>query len=410
MNTHYDAIIIGAGPAGSTAAILLAQAGWSVALVEKLAFPRRKVCGECIAAPNLALLHALGIGVDFDKLAGPALKKVALMSGDKTIIANLPALAGNDYPWGRALGREYLDTLLLERAKSVGATVLQPWFVRAIEGEPGNFHCAAKTENTNEAITLTTPLVIAAHGSWELAPEERKQSRQPHKASDLFAFKANFRHSKLTPGLLPVLAFNGGYGGMVLGDHGMTTLACCIRRDTLSACRQSMRFGTAAACVEAYLKESSTGIASALENAEPEGAWLSVGPIRPGVRINKHSKHLLIGNAAGEAHPIIGEGMSMAMQSAWLLGEMLIAQRTTLHSASAYQSLQRDYTRQWQHHFAPRIRLAAVFAHIAMRPWLASAAMPLLQRWPRLLTLGARWSGKISATVTPNHYHSGRTA
>ena len=45
--------IVGAGPAGSAAAILLARAGWSVALVERQRFPRRKVCGECIAASNL---------------------------------------------------------------------------------------------------------------------------------------------------------------------------------------------------------------------------------------------------------------------------------------------------------------------------------------------------------------------
>jgi flavin-dependent dehydrogenase len=45
MRSHYDALIIGAGVAGSTAAILLAQAGWSVAIMEKHRFPRRKVCG-----------------------------------------------------------------------------------------------------------------------------------------------------------------------------------------------------------------------------------------------------------------------------------------------------------------------------------------------------------------------------
>ena len=62
-NTNrFDAVIVGAGPAGSTAAILLARAGWSVALVEKQRFPRRKVCGECLAASNLPLLDALGIG------------------------------------------------------------------------------------------------------------------------------------------------------------------------------------------------------------------------------------------------------------------------------------------------------------------------------------------------------------
>ncbi|MBC7734992.1 MAG: FAD-dependent monooxygenase, partial [Bacteriovorax sp.] len=60
MRTEFDAVIVGAGPSGSAAAILLARAGWAVALVEKQAFPRRKVCGECIAASNLPLLHALG--------------------------------------------------------------------------------------------------------------------------------------------------------------------------------------------------------------------------------------------------------------------------------------------------------------------------------------------------------------
>ncbi|HEY8117872.1 MAG TPA: NAD(P)/FAD-dependent oxidoreductase [Methylophilaceae bacterium] len=408
MQTHYDAIIIGAGPAGSTAAILLAQAGWSVALLEKQPFPRRKVCGECIAAPNLELLDALGVGEAFDQLAGPPLTQVALMSGSRTVVASLPPLAEGKHAWGRALGREHLDTLLLNRAKAVGATVLQPWFVRVIEGEPGNFSCIARPENTDEAITLSTPLIIAAHGSWELTPDERSQSRQPHEASDLFAFKANFSNTKLTPGLLPVMAFAGGYGGMVLGDHGISTLACCIRRDTLSACRLQMPHATAAACVEAYLEKSCGGVASALSDAKQEGAWLSVGPIRPGIRINKHSKHLLIGNAAGEAHPIIGEGMSMAMQSAWLLSEKLIAKRSELSSGNGYESLQQDYTRQWQQSFAPRIRLAAVFAHAAMRPWLANTVLPILQRWPELLTHGARLSGKVKSTVTLENYNPAR--
>ena len=75
MQASFDAIIIGAGPAGSSAAILLARAGWSVALVEKQVFPRRKVCGECIAASNLPLLDALGIGDAFDAAAGPELRE-----------------------------------------------------------------------------------------------------------------------------------------------------------------------------------------------------------------------------------------------------------------------------------------------------------------------------------------------
>ena len=91
--TNFDAIIVGAGPAGSSAAILLARAGWSVALVEKQSFPRRKVCGECIAASSLPLLDALGVGSVFTASAGPDLRQVALMQGEQIIKADLPAAA-----------------------------------------------------------------------------------------------------------------------------------------------------------------------------------------------------------------------------------------------------------------------------------------------------------------------------
>ena len=106
MTTNrFDAIIIGAGPAGSTAAILLARAGWSVAIVEKKRFPRRKVCGECIAASNLPLLDALGIGAQFEASAGPELRRLALMQGERTALADLPPANHPRHAWGRALGR-----------------------------------------------------------------------------------------------------------------------------------------------------------------------------------------------------------------------------------------------------------------------------------------------------------------
>ena len=127
METSFDAVIIGAGPAGSAAAIWLARAGWSVALVEKQAFPRRKVCGECMAASNRPLLDALGIGAAFEDAAGPELRQVALMCGEHTLTADLPAAEHPGYAWGRALGRETLDTLLLEEALAAGAQVFQPW-------------------------------------------------------------------------------------------------------------------------------------------------------------------------------------------------------------------------------------------------------------------------------------------
>src|SRR3982751_5643548 len=117
MTTPYDAAIVGAGPAGAAAAILLARAGWSAALIERQTFPRRKVCGECVAASNLALLDALGVGSEFDRRAGAELRRVALLRGADTIVAELPDGESGARRWGRALGREQLDTLLADAAE-----------------------------------------------------------------------------------------------------------------------------------------------------------------------------------------------------------------------------------------------------------------------------------------------------
>lgn len=397
---HYDAIIIGAGPAGSTAALLLARAGWSVALVEKQGFPRRKVCGECIAAPNLQLLHALGLGPAFATLAGAPLHEVALYSGDKQIRAALPAFGSGAYRWGRALGREYLDQLLLQQATEAGASVLQPCTAVAVEGGPGHYTCRVQPQGM-PPMALACAVMIAAHGSWGPPLFDTKQ--YPKQAGDLFGFKANYRDCGLDAGTLPVLALPGAYGGMVIGHHGIATLACCIRRDMLAACRRRYRTHTAAQAVEAYLRESCRGVAVALAHAEREQAWLSVGPLRPGVHLERYraSGIFPLGNAAGEAHPIIGEGISMAMQSAWLLCRQLTADKTAALHGDRQQQLWPDYAQTWRRSFAGRLRMAAMLAHVAMRPALTHSLLSVLQRWPGLLTHGARLSGKARLAIAP---------
>ncbi len=402
----FDALIVGAGPAGASAAILLALAGWSVALVEKQSFPRRKVCGECIAASNLPLLDALGIGASFAASAGPPLRHVALMRGSKSVLADLPRAGHARHPWGRALGRETLDTLLLARAAAVGATVFTPWSVQGIAGGAGHHHCTLREAGSNQRRALQASVAILAHGSWEPLPDARAARRERRAAHDLLAFKATFSGAGLAPGLLPVLAFEGGYGGMVLGDGGLLTLAGCVRADRLDALRRAMPGHAAGAVVEAMLRRDCNGVAAVLAGAERRGAWLASGPLAPGVRVDlQHDQLLRIGNAAGEAHPIVGEGMSMALQSAFLLCDELLVRRQRPGADFADEAwargLRARYAARWRRAFVPRLALAAAFAQAAMRPTTSAALITLLQRWPGLLTHGARWCGKIESVVKP---------
>jgi flavin-dependent dehydrogenase len=403
MRTGFDAIIIGAGPAGSSAAILLALAGWSVVLIEKQSFPRRKVCGECIAASNLPLLEALGIGAALEAHAGPALRRLALMRGERLIEADLPPAAHQKYRWGRALGRELLDTLLLERARSVGVHVLQPWSAQSIEGQAGDWRCTVRAVDRHTGVTLHAPVAIAAYGSWEAPPAGRPPRRPTHGAADLLAFKANFRGAALDEGLLPVLSFDGGYGGMVMAGGGTATVACCIRRDRLDACRRAAPGRSAGDAIEALLRRDCGGARIALEGASRDGAWLAAGPLDPGIRLRAGDDLFCIGNAAGEAHPIIGEGMSMALQSAWMLCAHLLddARRARMPEALWQRDVGRRYAAQWRRHFAPRLRLAAAFANAAMRPASAALLLALGRAWPGFLTLGASWGGKAHCAIDP---------
>jgi flavin-dependent dehydrogenase len=112
----------------------------------------------------------------------------------------------------------------------------------------------------------------------------------------------------------------------------------------------------------------------------------------------------LIGNAAGEVHPIIGEGISMALQSAWLLCEELAGAADVLRRDWRGQMRQREiqqrYAARWRAQFSGRMRLAACFAHAAMRPDMAAMLLPLLRRAPALLGFAARASGKTRSVVT----------
>jgi flavin-dependent dehydrogenase len=386
-----DAVIVGAGPAGSAAAILLARAGWSVAVIEREPFPRRKVCGECLAASNLPLLDELGIGDAFNSVAGPELRRVALMSGEHTIEADLPASNVGAHAWGRALGRETLDVLMLAQARAAGAEVWQPWAVHSMTGGPGDWQVQLRGLHADDSTTLRARVAIDAHGSWQPLPSARRHERRTQRAADLLAFKANFREADLAAGLLPVLAFAGGYGGMVVADGGLATMACCIRRDRLEALRAAMPGVRAGDAVELYVREQCRGVREALETATRVGPWLAAGPLHPGIRGYQRDGPFRVGNAAGEAHPIIGEGMSMALQSAWLLTRHLLARAGTKDGALRRQ---RDvavrYASQWRTTFTPRLLFAAGFAHLAMRSATTAPVIGLTGAWPGLLTLGAR--------------------
>jgi choline dehydrogenase-like flavoprotein len=63
VSGRFDAIVVGAGPAGSVAALVLARGGARVALVDRSSFPRDKACGDVVGPRGVRLLERLGVNV-----------------------------------------------------------------------------------------------------------------------------------------------------------------------------------------------------------------------------------------------------------------------------------------------------------------------------------------------------------
>jgi flavin-dependent dehydrogenase len=402
----FDAVVLGGGPAGSVTAWLLARAGWAVGLLERKPFPRRKVCGEYLSATNRPLLKHLGLAEVFESSAGPPVRRVGLFARSSCLDGELPRLGDC---WGRALGRESLDSLLLDGAIRTGVVVRQPAAARFLIRENGSYLCRAHCLQTDNDYVWRARVVVAAHGSWEPGTLPTQVARCPSRPADLLAFKAHFQGADLAEGLMPLLAFPGGYGGLVHCDGGRVTLSCCVRRDLLSALRKPSSYPLrkeaerekakeAGEAVLAHILESCLGARLALQTATRCGPWLAAGPIRPGIRLSGPPGLFSVGNAAGEAHPVVAEGISMALQGAWLLARLLIAWRQQGARPDTLATVQEEYARGWRRRFASRLRVASAAAQWAMRPGPVAWALPLLRRLPQLLSLGARLSGKVRLT------------
>jgi flavin-dependent dehydrogenase len=92
----------------------------------------------------------------------------------------------------------------------------------------------------------------------------------------------------------------------------------------------------------------------------------------------------VLGNAAGEAHPAIAEGITMALQSAAMLAGRLVEGNLSAQ----------DYEREWRARFETRVTISTIFAHVAMRSAAAAASGAVLRGLPRALSALAALSGK----------------
>lgn len=378
MRHNWDAVIVGAGPAGSTLAIALARRGWRVAIVDAAVFPRQKVCGEFLSPAIWPVLRLLGLDQEVRREAAP-LESVRL-----TLARNRMAetsLAGRDDLQPAALSRYRLDQRLLEHARSSGAYVELGYRVRRVLIENSRVVGleASAVERASQTLEFRAPVIVAADGRRSIVVQQTGHVKTSR--GELVGFKRHFREPSEKSGgagandlALDMHSLTGGYAGLCRVEDGAVNLCGMMPRKRLQAARGSIESAlcTWAADHPRIVRLVREGIGLDVWHTMPEVSQQEATPILDGV--------LYVGDACGTIEPLTGQGMTMAIAGGILAADFLGAHAGRPLNAE----LQATYHRQWQHQFAASIRHTAWLGGLLRRPRLLELLWPMQRFWPKL--------------------------
>jgi flavin-dependent dehydrogenase len=298
-----DVAVIGAGPAGSVAAIVLARRGWRVTLLEQHRFPRDKVCGECLSALGIEVLMRLGLAEAIASLGPVRLRRSIFVppSGQSLTFA-LPREM-----WG--LPRSVLDERLATAARNARVSVLEQHRCEHV----GAGVCPTiqvRDLRTNEVRVISPHYVIVADGKAAFGEDRPEGTGE-------FGLKAHFVNLDAPADAILLLGVRGHYVGVARVGHDTWNVAMSVPQARLRACD-----GDGDRVLD-LMKGENAGLAGIFRCARRAGDWLAAPLPRFGVAKRWPRRVIPVGNAAAALEPIGGEGMGLAMRSAELAGEAL---------------------------------------------------------------------------------------
>jgi flavin-dependent dehydrogenase len=375
-----EVLIVGAGPAGSVAALVLARAGVRVRLVDRARFPRDKLCGDTLNPGTLSILDRLGIG------GGVRQRALAITGMDVT--GPRGATVSEDYPdnlRGAALTRRELDELLVEAAAAAGAECQEAIVVRAplvTTGTPrvvGVRVAAAGVDGDMHA-----PVIIAADGRHSRLAFGLGLARYA-RAPKRWAFGAYFVDVDAISPHGEMHIRSDGYIGIAPLPGGVTNV--CVVKD-LQNIRRGERIN-AVRTVESTVNNDPR-LRGRFARARRISEATSLGPLAVDCATAGCPGLLLAGDAAGFIDPMTGDGLRFALRGGELAAEAALAELSS--GAPAFTSLWRARARE----FGAKWRINRGLRTLVNSPRAVAVAAGVSRHWKGPVRLLVRLAGDVN--------------
>ncbi len=319
VTERFDVAVVGSGPAGAVAALVLARAGARVALVDKAAFPRDKACGDVVGPRGLGVLRELGLG------PGPG----ALRVGDMVVVGPsgrrvvLPCFEGADYPGhGVALPRQGLDAWLAGQALDAGAEAVRGR-VEDVGGSRDEAGAAVEIA-LDGGRKLRADVVIGADGATSRVADAAGLV-DPRRVLWGFAVRVYLEEPVAVPHIVLWERQRGrifpGYGWLFPGPDGRANAGLGIGTGT------DRRAGAGAVRLLPEFLEHLRRLGLVQSPGDGSGpgrlgGWLKMGLVGT---TPAAGPVLLTGDAAGLVNPLQGEGIAHAMTSGRRAAQAVLA-------------------------------------------------------------------------------------
>ena len=388
IKKSFDVAIVGAGPAGSSAAIRLANAGLSVLLVEQKKFPREKLCGEFISPECLTHFTELGVMPEIISAGGTELAETIFFTRNGKGVAVPSEWFGDADSLALGLSRAEMDSRLLERARQVGVVVCEETNATGLIFDGKKIIGIKLKDKTGLETEMLVNLTIEATGrSRSLARRLEKQTTERTPAK-FVAFKTHLRGADAIPGACEIYAYKGGYGGCNHIENDLYNL-CFI-----ASAADTKRLGSNAARVMREVVFTNKRAAEAMQNAEIAKPWQAVPIERFGRgELVPADGMITIGDAAAFVDPFTGSGILLALEGAKVASAAII---DSFNKSLNFSGLAEAYKKNYASAFDTRLRVCSMLRHAAFVPFLAEATISILslsERMRRRIARATRFNG-----------------